>query len=172
MDWSKKERSENDEKRRLMPWSPLGEPSTWPELRRLLRRIYPSSDYRGPHSLLQCRVNDYQSESKRVELFRLPADELQSKVRCRFAEVGADSWYGGIDDFGLYSFRDQRPSLSAIVKPTDEISISWKCEIASRLQKATNLMNPNWLNLAVTLGLSHYSEPVGNEETDYRLVKQ
>ena len=49
------------------------------------------------------RVNDDPVESKRVELFRLTAADNQPAVRFRFAHAGTDSWYFGIDDFGLYS---------------------------------------------------------------------
>lgn len=52
---------------------------------------------------ISARVNDDPVESKRVELFRLPAADNQSAVRFRFAHAGTDSWYWGIDDFGIYS---------------------------------------------------------------------
>lgn len=52
---------------------------------------------------IQARVNDDPRESKRVELYRLPQADNQAKVRFRFAHAGSDSWYWGIDDFGLYS---------------------------------------------------------------------
>jgi hypothetical protein len=49
------------------------------------------------------RINDDPVESKRVELFRLAAADNQSHVRFRFAHAGTDSWYFGVDQFGLYS---------------------------------------------------------------------
>jgi YVTN family beta-propeller protein len=52
---------------------------------------------------INARVNDDPVESKRVELFRLPAADNQPAVRFRFAHAGQDSWYWGIDEFGLYS---------------------------------------------------------------------
>ena len=52
---------------------------------------------------VSARVDDDPVESKRVELFRLPAADNQPAVRFRFAHAGADSWYFGLDDFGLYS---------------------------------------------------------------------
>ena len=52
---------------------------------------------------INARVNDNPVESKRVELFRLPAADNQPAVRFRFAHAGTDSWYWGVDDFGLYS---------------------------------------------------------------------
>src|SRR5207247_7183014 len=55
----------------------------------------------GPY--ISARVDDDPIGSKRVELFRLPAADNQATVRFRFAHAGTDSWYFGIDDFGLYS---------------------------------------------------------------------
>jgi len=49
------------------------------------------------------RINDDPVESKRVELHRLAAADNQSHVRFRFAHAGTDSWYFGVDEFGLYS---------------------------------------------------------------------
>ena len=54
-------------------------------------------------SFISPRVDDNPVESKRVELFRLPAADNQSKVRLRFAHAGTDSWYFGLDNVGLYS---------------------------------------------------------------------
>lgn len=55
------------------------------------------------------RVNDDAVESKRVELFRLPQADNQATVRFRFAHAGTDSWYWGIDNFGLYSIPPSVP---------------------------------------------------------------
>jgi hypothetical protein len=57
------------------------------------------------------RVNDDPVESKRVELFRLAGADNQSHVRFRFAHAGTDSWYFGVDEFGIYSI----PSVPAPV---------------------------------------------------------
>ena len=48
----------------------------------------------GPY--ISARVNDDFTESKRVELFRLPKADNQKKA-------GTGSWYLGIDDVGFYS---------------------------------------------------------------------
>ena len=52
---------------------------------------------------LSPRTDDDPVESKRVELLRLPQADRQASVRFRFAHAGADSWYFGVDNFGLYS---------------------------------------------------------------------
>lgn len=49
------------------------------------------------------RINDDTVESKRVEVFRLPAADDQPNVRLRLFHAGTASWYWGIDNWGLYS---------------------------------------------------------------------
>jgi hypothetical protein len=49
------------------------------------------------------RINDDQVESKRVEVFRLPAADNQPNVRFRLFQAGTASLYWAIDNFGLYS---------------------------------------------------------------------
>ncbi len=49
-----------------------------------------------------CR-NDDPVQQKRIELFRLPAADGQSKVRFRFGYAGTASWYFDIDNFAIYS---------------------------------------------------------------------
>ena len=63
----------------------------------------------GPY--LSARVNDDQFESKRVELVRLAQADNQAAVRFRMAQAGVNSWYFGIDDFGLYSLTVTNPPL-------------------------------------------------------------
>ena len=63
----------------------------------------------GPY--LSGRVDDDPLESKRVEVFRLPAADNQAKVRLRFAHAGTDSWYFGLDNIGLYSITVLNPPL-------------------------------------------------------------
>ena len=54
-------------------------------------------------SYISARNDDNPVESKRVEIFRLPAADNQPKIRLRFAHAGTDSWYFGVDNVGLYS---------------------------------------------------------------------
>jgi hypothetical protein len=60
---------------------------------------------------ISARVDDDPVESKRVEFFRLPAADNQANVRFRFAYAGTDSWYFGIDNFGIYSFPTTAPAI-------------------------------------------------------------
>jgi hypothetical protein len=53
-------------------------------------------------SSISPRADDNATESKRVELFRLPLADNQPTVRFRITHSGHDSWYFGLDNFGLY----------------------------------------------------------------------
>ena len=63
---------------------------------------------------ISARINDDGVESKRIELFRLPQADSQAKVRFRFAQAGTGSWYFGIDNFGLYSITQSKPTQPTI----------------------------------------------------------
>ncbi len=74
------------------------------------------------------RVDDNPIESKRVELFRLPAADGQSTVRFRFLHAGTDSWYWGIDNFGLYSIPEgsgEVPVLHIEIMEDNTLRITW-----------------------------------------------
>jgi hypothetical protein len=67
------------------------------------------SEWAGLAPFISARINDDPVESKRVELFRLPKADNQSKVRLRFAQAGTGSWYFGIDNVGFYSITQVAP---------------------------------------------------------------
>lgn len=95
---------------------------------------------------ISSRGDDDPSASKRVELFRLPQADGQAKVRFRFAHAGTDSWYFGIDDFGLYSIGASTPgpSLSASLS-VNSLTISWPTGVTGyTLESTDSLTNPSW----------------------------
>ena len=61
------------------------------------------SQWAGLGPYLSARVNDDLTRSMRVEVIRLAQADNQATVRFRFASVGTDSYYWGLDNFGLYS---------------------------------------------------------------------
>ena len=63
----------------------------------------PQNQWAGLGSFVSARVSSDQFESKRVELIRLPQADNQATVRFRFVQAGQNSWYFGIEEFGLYS---------------------------------------------------------------------
>jgi hypothetical protein len=117
---------------------------------------------------ISARVNDNPVESKRVEIFRLPQADNQSKVRFRFAHAGTDSWYFGIDDFGLYSIPPLK--INSIVQNGGNVVISWNGAAGTKLQKATSLLNPNWQEVIGSNGASSANEPISGAAF-YRLLR-
>ena len=61
----------------------------------------------GP--FIQGRVNDHTTESKRIEVYRLPQADNKAKFRLRFALAGTASWFWGVDNIGLYSIAPKAP---------------------------------------------------------------
>ena len=55
------------------------------------------------------RGDDDAIDGKRVEIFRLPGADNQSRVRLRFAQAGTGSWYFGVDNVGFYSITQVAP---------------------------------------------------------------
>jgi len=120
------------------------------------------------------RVNDSQTESKRYELHRLPQADNQAKVRIRFAMNGTWSWYWAVDNFGLYSIEEEPntiPAIDSIAMDGGIATISWQGAAGVRLQKASNLANPNWSDIANTQGESSANEVADQSEAYYRLIR-
>jgi len=67
---------------------------------------------------LSARINDDLAGSKRVEVVRLAQADNQPAVRFRIAQAGNNSWYFGIDQFGLYSLS----SIAAPLIPAPPVS--------------------------------------------------
>jgi hypothetical protein len=90
------------------------------------------------------RIDDDPRDSKRIEMFRLPETDNKSTVRFRFFHAGTDSWYFGIDNFGLYEIASLAgPEIRLnIVRSGNNVTIQWVGN--GQLQKTTTLNNPNW----------------------------
>jgi hypothetical protein len=126
----------------------------------------------APH--ISGRVNDSQTESKRYELHRLPEADNQSKVRIRFAMNGTWSWYWAIDNFGLYSIEETpttTPAIDSISADGGVVTISWQGAAGVRLQKASNLANPNWTDVPDSQGESSAKDVADQAEAYYRLIR-
>jgi len=116
------------------------------------------------------RMDDDAVGSKRIELFRLPEADDQSQVRFRFAHAGVDSWYFGIDNFGLYSIPDvvDGPKLMISVDGSS-ITISWPAEATGFvLEEKGDLSQPDWTTVDVGGGNSYPVPPAAGPRF-YRL---
>ena len=125
----------------------------------------------GPY--ISARADDDPVESKRVELFRLPLADNQPKVRFRFAHAGSDSWYFGLDDFGLYSIAPSAPpSLSASLSG-NQLTLSWPADAAGfsfKLESAGTLPTPGWSTVGGVVNNS-VKVTVGTGNKFFRLRK-
>lgn len=95
------------------------------------------SDYIVP------RINDNNSEGKRIEIFRLPAAANKSDVRLRFSATGSDSWYWFVDNIAFYNVAPAVVTAGTLNKPTlanGVVTISWTG--AGTLEEATSPAGP------------------------------
>jgi hypothetical protein len=113
-------------------------------------------------SYIQARVDDDADESKRIELFPLARADNQPAVRFRFAHAGTDSWYFGIDNFGLYSISSDPGGTAELSVARDEaaIVISWPADAAGYVLESTPALTPpNWQAVQGVTGNSHRITP-------------
>ncbi len=111
---------------------------------------------------IQARVDDNATESKRVELYPLPQAANQPKVRFRFATAGSDSWYWGVDDFGLYSQASVVETPALTIKPASgQLTVSFTGGATAVLQSTTSLTLPNWQPVTGVSSNSVTVAPVG-----------
>jgi hypothetical protein len=119
------------------------------------------------------RVNDDPVESKRIEFFPLPNADNQAAVRFRFAHAGTDSWYFGIDDFGLYSISTAEPaevSLTA-TRSGNNLVLSWPADaVGFVLESSDSLNQPQWKAVSGVTGNSA-NLPMTSVHQFYRLRK-
>jgi hypothetical protein len=115
------------------------------------------------------RFDDDSRGSKRIEIFRLAEADNQASVRFRFFHAGEDSWYFGIDSFGLYSISPvEPPEQVQISKSGNNVTIT--IPGGARLQKTTTLSNPNWQTLQTPVGATSFTEAAGGTAAFYRAV--
>jgi hypothetical protein len=122
---------------------------------------------------ISARVNDDPLESKRVELFRLPRADDQARVRFRFAHAGTDSWYFGIDNFGLYALGGAAPSTPSlrIARSANQLVITWPAGLDGyNLESTDSLQSPNWRAVTGVAG-NAATVPISGKQQFYRLRK-
>ena len=75
---------------------------------------------------IQARADDSSTDGKRVELLRAVKADNQASVRFRLTYAGSDSWYFGLDDWGIYSLPavQESPTLS-LSRSGGQVVISW-----------------------------------------------
>lgn len=119
------------------------------------------------------RVNDNPVESKRVELFRLAKADNQSKVRLRFAHAGTDSWYFGIDDFGLYSIPAapvELPKL-AVSRAGNSVVIDWPAGLPGYVLESADAVSGSPWSPVAGVANNNVTVTIGGANRFYRLRK-
>ncbi|HTH47167.1 MAG TPA: hypothetical protein VMB21_06625 [Candidatus Limnocylindria bacterium] len=111
----------------------------------------PNSDL---SAFIQARVDDDPFGSKRIELYPLPQAANQPKVRFRFATAGSDSWYWGVDDFGLYSISSVATPALTITPAGGQLTLTFTGAAGAMLQAAASLSAPDWQPVPGVVGNS------------------
>lgn len=125
-------------------------------------------------TFIDARVNDDPTESKRVERFRLPGADAQSRARFRFTLVGTGSWFWGIDDFALYgTTAAQEPlRMTRVARAEGVIDLEWTGPAGPyQIQSRPRLGDGAWENLGEPLGSAQRSVrlPVTGTSGFYRI---
>ena len=114
---------------------------------------------------IQGRIDDDPRESKRIELFHLPAADNQPALRFRFAHAGTDSWYFGIDDFGVYSIGGGTPEPASLSVQRDgnALLLSWPGSASGAvLETSPSLAPATWSAVGGVSGNTHRVQPTGS----------
>ena len=96
---------------------------------------------------IEGRYNDDGTESKRIELYRVPFADNQKSVVFRFVQAGTSSWYWAIDNWGIYSVpvsQAQPPGALNANLVNGQLIISWTG--SGTLQSASAVLGP-WTNV-------------------------
>ena len=114
------------------------------------------------------RIDDDRVESKRVELFRLTQADGQAKVRFRFAHAGTDSWYFGIDDFGLYSISAEPLQITGAKMVDGKFSFTWTGgQGPFQVYRSTSLAPDSWAPVGSPAEDRSFSDTANNGPAFY-----
>ncbi len=99
---------------------------------------------------IEGRFNDDSTESKRIEVYRVPLADNQKSVQFRFMQAGTGSWYWAVDNWGVYSVPSivvtpPTPGTLSIALQGGNAVITWTGSGA--LQSAATVTGP-WTNVS------------------------
>ena len=121
---------------------------------------------------VQGRVDDSPVDGKRVEVFRLPGADNQKSVRFRLAHAGTDSWYWGIDNFGLYSIATSIAPVLKISRASSGVEISWGADVSGLILETSKLAaGASWTTVPVNAGTTSVTIPASDGASYFRLRK-
>ena len=116
------------------------------------------------------RINDDKFEGKRLEVVRLPFAAGQKYVRLCLVQLGAGSWYFGVDNIAFYDIPQSgavippgtvtvgSPQITGITLSSTQITVKWQ---GGTLQSTPTLTNPTWTPMGKS---GAYSEAVSGNK--------
>ncbi|HNQ87744.1 MAG TPA: hypothetical protein PKM73_03815 [Verrucomicrobiota bacterium] len=122
---------------------------------------------------ISSRIDDDPVGSKRIEKFRLPQADNQAKVRIRFAHAGADSWYFGIDNVGLYSIPTGpvEPLNVTVAIQDTTLTLNWTGGKGPfEVQRKADLGQAQWQTIATGVTGNTATDAIGAGPAFYRVV--
>jgi hypothetical protein len=129
------------------------------------------------------RINDDDSEGKRIEVVRLPLAANKSDVRLRIGQIGTCSWYFGVTQIAFYDVAPSGavvptglpPSTStqpvlSVSAASGQINVTWTG--SGTLQSATTLTGnaSDWSNVTPAPTGNSYSAPIGAGSVFFRIL--
>lgn len=122
---------------------------------------------------IEARINDDSKDGKRMEVRALPDAANQSRVRVRFGHAGTDSWYFGIDNFGLYSIAPT-PAVQPVVSASlvaGAVRLAWSADAAGYvLEQRSEATSGAWTTVPGVSG-NAVTLPATASQQWFRLVK-
>jgi hypothetical protein len=98
------------------------------------------------------RLDDNETESKRVEIIRLAQADNQATVRVRFSTMGTYSWYWALDEVGFYSIIATPPNFAAGPSPASQsVMLGNSTTISIGAATGTGPFNYQWRKNGVNL---------------------
>jgi hypothetical protein len=116
----------------------------------------------------QPRRDDAPEDGTRVEVLRVSAADNQSTVQFRLFYAGTDSWYFGVDDFGIYSIT-AAPTIT-VTRNGNTATLTWPNIAGFVLQSSPTMAPGSWSNVTAVTGNTYNATPTA-PITFYRLFK-
>jgi hypothetical protein len=125
---------------------------------------------------IEGRYNDDGTESKRIEVYRVPLADNQKNVKFRFVQAGTSSWYWAFDNWGVYSVPSvvvpaQAPTLNVSLAGST-LTFTWTPVAGQlyQLQKTSNLVTGTWQNVGSATSAGSATDAVSGPQGFYRLI--
>ncbi len=88
------------------------------------------------------RANDDAADGTRIENIRVAAADNKTSVKFRIFYAGTDSWYFGLDNWGLYSVTATVDQNLTVARTGQDIVLTWTDLPGSVLESTTSLQSP------------------------------